>query len=79
MRASSSRLEPMMEDSPRLAAVHASKSLASSSRTWFSTGININGLFNVILWQVSFLAFMPLITAAFYPHPSKLYKNLKLP
>jgi hypothetical protein len=34
-----------MEGSPRLAATQASKSLASSSRTWFSTGINKTGLF----------------------------------
>ena len=43
MRDSTSRLGPMMEGSPRLAATQASKSLASSSRTWFSTGIKSGG------------------------------------
>ena len=50
MRDSSSRLGPIMEGSPRLAAMQASKSLPSSSRTWFSTGINKAGFFVVILF-----------------------------
>jgi hypothetical protein len=37
-----------MDVSPRLAATQASRSLASSSRTWFSTGINNTGFFIVI-------------------------------
>ena len=36
----------MMDGSPRRAAMQASKSLASSSRTWFSTGINKTGFFD---------------------------------
>jgi hypothetical protein len=38
----------MIEGSPRLAATHTSNSLASSSRTWFSTGTNKAGFFNFI-------------------------------
>jgi hypothetical protein len=38
----------MMDGSPRLAAMQASRSLASSSRTWFSTGINKTGFFDVM-------------------------------
>ncbi len=47
-----SRLGPIMEVSPRLAATQESKSLASSSRTWFSTGINKTGFFDVMLLVV---------------------------
>jgi hypothetical protein len=40
MRNSTSRLGPMIEGIPRLAAMQTSSSLASNSRTWFSTGTN---------------------------------------
>ena len=40
MRNSTSRLGPMIEGMPRFAAMQTSSSLASSSRTWFSTGTN---------------------------------------
>jgi hypothetical protein len=36
----------MIDENPRCAAMQASKSLGSSSRTWFSTGIKSN-LFSV--------------------------------
>jgi hypothetical protein len=52
MRNSTSRLGPMIEGSPRLAATHASNSLASSSRTWFSTGTNKAGFFDFIFLTV---------------------------
>jgi hypothetical protein len=41
-----------MEESPRFAATQASKSLASSSRTWFSTGINKTGFFDAMFLVV---------------------------
>ena len=37
---SNSRRDPITDENPRRAAMQASKSLESSSRTWFSTGIN---------------------------------------
>jgi CMP-N-acetylneuraminic acid synthetase len=37
-----------MDVNPRFAATQASRSLASSSRTWFSTGISNTGFFNVL-------------------------------
>jgi hypothetical protein len=48
-----------MDGSPRLAAMQASKSLASSSRTWFSTGINKSGFFDVIAPVVLLSPFYP--------------------
>jgi hypothetical protein len=48
-----SRFEPTIEVSPRPAAMHASKILASSSRTWFSTGINKVAFLNDILVSIS--------------------------
>jgi hypothetical protein len=41
-------LGPIIEGSPRLAAMQASNSFASSSRTWFSIGINKTGFFDFI-------------------------------
>jgi hypothetical protein len=61
MRDSISRLGPIMEGSPRLAAMQASKSLPSSSRTWFSTGINKTGFFGV----------MPFVNLRSRFHPAK--------
>jgi hypothetical protein len=55
MRNSTSRLGPMIEGIPRLAAMQTSSSLASSSRTWFSTGTNKADFFDFIsLFNVSF-------------------------
>jgi hypothetical protein len=48
-----------MDGKPRLAAMQASKSLASSSRTWFSTGINKTGFFDVITPVVLLSYFLP--------------------
>ena len=42
IRNSNSRRDPMTDEKPRCAATQASNSLASSSRTWFSTGIKSN-------------------------------------
>ena len=43
MSISISRREPMIEEYPLRAAMQASSSFGSSSRTWFSTGISNNG------------------------------------
>jgi hypothetical protein len=54
-----------MDGSPRLAAMQASKSLASSSRTWFSTGINKTDFLDVIAPVV--------LLSPFYPKGYRLY------
>jgi uncharacterized glyoxalase superfamily metalloenzyme YdcJ len=43
MSISISRREPITEENPRRAATQARSNLGSSSRTWFSTGINSKG------------------------------------
>ncbi len=73
IRDSMSRLGPMMEVSPRLAATQASKSLASSSRTWFSTGINKTGFFDVMLVVVLRSPICPVKKRLGCIHTFKLY------
>ena len=46
-----SRRGPITEENPRLAAIQASRSLESSSRTWFSTGMSNVALPGFILSQ----------------------------
>ena len=81
MRDSSSRLGPIMEGSPRLAAMQASKSLPSSSRTWFSTGINKAGFFVVILFAMLLLRFFkqpPLNNVFDPPHCIHVFSFLEV-